>query len=222
MVASLKFPSGLTVATMDSMERYLFVGSLDGRIFCVDLSMPTSNASAMDILAQENSFFPDGMEHSKSNKEYDVLYGHTGHITSLSTSIDGNLLLSSSFDGTARIWDLQSRQVVRTILTNKGAITHSAIILNPLNTKALLAGESRENASEKLPQTIQPFKQFLHRNERSAYSNTSDSSLLLSMSVPVVLQNTTAFSSDLRETETESQKVLADIQSCVAALCVRR
>jgi len=46
MVASLKFPSCLTTITMDILEQRLFVGSIDGRIYCVDLSMPPQDTDA--------------------------------------------------------------------------------------------------------------------------------------------------------------------------------
>lgn len=41
-------------------------------------------------------------------------------VTSLAFSMDGVSLVSGSEDGTARLWDTASRQVLRTFTHNKG------------------------------------------------------------------------------------------------------
>lgn len=41
-----------------------------------------------------------------------VIKGHTDRVYSLDISKDGHLLASSAFDGTGRIWDLQTGQVI--------------------------------------------------------------------------------------------------------------
>jgi hypothetical protein len=54
MAASLKFPSCLTTVTVDVLERHLFAGSVDGRVYAVDLTMPlpASNSDAMFMASE--------------------------------------------------------------------------------------------------------------------------------------------------------------------------
>ncbi|KAG7396705.1 hypothetical protein PHYBOEH_001873 [Phytophthora boehmeriae] len=44
-----------------------------------------------------------------------VLEGHEGGVISLAISVDGKLLLSGSWDGTARVWDLSTQQCVQVL-----------------------------------------------------------------------------------------------------------
>lgn len=42
-------------------------------------------------------------------------------VTCLSVSIDGSVLLSGSHDETVRVWDIQSKQCIRTVTLKGGA-----------------------------------------------------------------------------------------------------
>ncbi|ELR23705.1 WD repeatcontaining protein [Acanthamoeba castellanii str. Neff] len=202
MAASLKFPSCLTTVTVDVLERHLFAGSVDGRVYAVDLTMPlpASNSDAM-FMASEGGLLDMGEE-----KVFDTLSAHDRHISSLSVSLDGNLLLSASHDGTAKMWDLGSRQVIRTFTTNKGPITYASIIAKPFS----------EDMNIDDRQTDKPFKTFLHRNEQSGktfsrgspYSAGDVSTLLVSMAVPTVLGDTKLVFTDLLDEEEEPESYL--------------
>lgn len=53
-------------------------------------------------------------------------------MTCLSVSMDGTLLLSGSHDETVRLWDVQSKQGIRTI-NHKGPVTSATIMPAPAN-----------------------------------------------------------------------------------------
>jgi len=72
-------------------------------------------------------------------------------ITSLSISNSGTTLVSGSLDNTAKLWDVHSRQAIKT-LTHKGPVSNVVI---SLQQRLFL-----EKTTRKLPQSIQPFKKF--------------------------------------------------------------
>lgn len=51
---------------------------------------------------------------SAQKPELGIPFGHTGHITSLSFSADGQLLLSASYDGSLKLWDVKSGKLLKT------------------------------------------------------------------------------------------------------------
>jgi hypothetical protein len=200
MVASLKFPVGLTAVAMDLVEKFLFVGGLDGRIFCVDLSFatPPAQSEPRDTL--------DFIGGSKGSDDYDTLSGHDRMVSSLSVSMEGNLLLSGSHDGTAKVWDLISRQVIRTLVSSqKGPITVATIIPRPDDwvLEQKVTNKGQEQSSRKLPAYIQPFKPFLHRDESSVHAASSDPrALFKSKCIPAVLMDPSD-PTDLQRDETK-------------------
>jgi pre-rRNA-processing protein IPI3 len=198
MAASLKFPSCLTTVTMDILERHLFAGSVDGRVYAVDLTMPLPNSDAMSVTSE------GGLLDMGEEKVFDTLSAHDRHISSLSVSLDGSLLLSASHDGTAKMWDLGSRQVIRTFTTNKGPVTYATIVAKPFSEDMNID----DKQTDKTPQTIQPFKTFLHRNEQSAYAAGDNTNLMVSMAIPIVLGDTRLMFDDLLDEETENESYL--------------
>ncbi|RLN14969.1 hypothetical protein BBO99_00006574 [Phytophthora kernoviae] len=51
-----------------------------------------------------------------------ILEGHEGGVISLATSVDGKLLLSGSWDGTARVWDLSTRQCLHVLRGHENGV----------------------------------------------------------------------------------------------------
>ncbi|XP_044003030.1 WD repeat-containing protein 18 [Aphidius gifuensis] len=103
----LVFDVPLTSVALDLTETNLFVGCVDGVIRQINLSSP-----------------PRGIEHHVPNEKNGGVYfkSHTNQVTNLSVSVNNQTLLSGSQDGTVNIWDIPSRQSIRTI-THKGPIT---------------------------------------------------------------------------------------------------
>lgn len=137
--------------TMDLAEHHMFCGGSDGSIFQVDLCAGVSSraiwgwlgawaasppaltpVSALQPVQREQSFQPE-QEPGK------VFRGHRNQVTCLSVSTDGSVLLSGSHDESVRLWDVQSKQCMRTV-TLKGPVTNAAIVLAPV---AMLSSDSR-------------------------------------------------------------------------------
>ncbi|XP_035887994.1 WD repeat-containing protein 18 isoform X2 [Phyllostomus discolor] len=74
---------------------------------------------------REKSFQPE----QDSGK---VFKGHRNQVTCLSVSTDSSVLLSGSHDETVRLWDIQSKQCIRTV-TLKGPVTNAFIMLAPVS-----------------------------------------------------------------------------------------
>jgi len=66
------------------------------------------------------------------------LSGHQGSISNLAVTGDGRLVLTASFDGTARLWDLKSGALVHTLASHRGAV--GAVAFSPRG-EALTGGE---------------------------------------------------------------------------------
>ncbi|OAD53219.1 WD repeat-containing protein 18 [Eufriesea mexicana] len=105
----LVFDVPLTCVSINIRESDLFVGCTDGNIYRF-------------ILHEA----PRGIEHhvQKDGNSKDVLIfqGHKSIVVSLSISINCLYLLSGSISGEVHVWDINSRQILRT-LEHKGAIT---------------------------------------------------------------------------------------------------
>lgn len=111
LLLTLVFDVPLTSVCLNVRESDLFVGCTDGNIYRFNLHEP-----------------PRGVEHhvqvqTEGNAEDSLVFkGHKSSVVALSTSIDCRYLLSGSSNGEAHIWDIASRQVLRTI-DHKGPIT---------------------------------------------------------------------------------------------------
>uniref|UniRef100_A0A8C9UKY8 WD repeat-containing protein 18 n=1 Tax=Spermophilus dauricus TaxID=99837 RepID=A0A8C9UKY8_SPEDA len=105
LLLSVLFDVGIMAVTMDLAEHHVFCGGSDGSIFQVDLcARPTE---------RERSFQPE-QDPGK------VFRGHRNQVTCLSVSTDGSVLLSGSHDETVRLWDVQSKQCIRTMTLRGG------------------------------------------------------------------------------------------------------
>lgn len=106
-LSSLVFPSAITCATMDQGETVIYAGSNDCSIYAVDLL-------GSDRQAQDQTF-----------------QGHTKPVTSVSLSLDGTILLSTSLDGSIKLWDTKSFQLIRNLTHHSGPVTASSVTLMP-------------------------------------------------------------------------------------------
>ncbi|XP_032032290.1 WD repeat-containing protein 18 isoform X2 [Hylobates moloch] len=117
LLLSVLFDVSIMAVTMDLAEHHMFCGGSEGSIFQVDLfSWPGQ---------RERSFQPE----QDAGK---VFKGHRNQVTCLSVSTDGSVLLSGSHDETVRLWDVQSKQCIRTVAL-KGPVTNATILLAPVS-----------------------------------------------------------------------------------------
>nr|XP_014427504.1 WD repeat-containing protein 18 [Pelodiscus sinensis] len=115
LLLSVLFDVGIMAVTLDLAEYHMFCGGMDGSIFQVDLC-------AWPV--QRDRAFQSERENGK------IFKGHRNQVTCLSVSTDGSLLLSGSHDETVRLWDIQSKQCLRT-MNHKGPVTNAFIVMAP-------------------------------------------------------------------------------------------
>uniref|UniRef100_A0A8C8HL91 WD repeat-containing protein 18 n=1 Tax=Oncorhynchus tshawytscha TaxID=74940 RepID=A0A8C8HL91_ONCTS len=116
LLLSVLFDVGIMSVTLDPCEYCLFCGGSDGGIFQVSLCSQVI-----------------GIRHLSDNESNQVFKGHRKLVTCLSVSMDGTLLLSGSHDETIRVWDIQSKQSIRSINTKVSPVTNALIIPAPAN-----------------------------------------------------------------------------------------
>lgn len=108
MLLSVSFDAPLTAVAVNILDSELFVGCATGDIFQCNLHEPPR-----EIKQHEN----------RSEKREEVAFrAHKSNVTALSVTVDCGTLLSGSTDGAVHVWDIASRQVLRT-LKHKGAVT---------------------------------------------------------------------------------------------------
>ncbi|KAK2705816.1 WD repeat-containing protein 18-like [Artemia franciscana] len=135
LLLKLIFDVGLKCVTSDIIESSLFLGSVDGRIFQVNLHPPPR--------VVECHITSESEELKKK-----TFFGHTGPITCLTVSRDGTLIASGSTDNSVILWDISSKNRLRTFL-QKGAIT---------NLKFRLMSRNMERDTLKQSHVIASFK----------------------------------------------------------------
>ncbi|XP_063239651.1 WD repeat-containing protein 18 isoform X2 [Bacillus rossius redtenbacheri] len=113
LLLTVVFDRCLTAVAADALEGEAFVGTAAGDIFQFSLRDP-----------------PRGREQLVHRDEAKMFVGHTGAVTCLSVSLDGATLLSGSSDRSVVLWDVPSRQAVRT-LPCKGAVSNAFFHLAP-------------------------------------------------------------------------------------------
>lgn len=115
ILLNLVFPEALTSVAVDKLFTKVYVGTLDGNIFEFALQIPRTKEYHVshDALPSKQRFL-----------------GHTGAVTTLSISLDGESLLSGGNDENVRLWHIPSKQLIRAI-PHKGTITNAKFILAP-------------------------------------------------------------------------------------------
>ncbi|XP_052266538.1 WD repeat-containing protein 13-like isoform X1 [Dreissena polymorpha] len=71
-----------------------------------------------------------------------MLKGHTDAVSDFAWSLSNDIILSVSFDGTARLWKVASGECIRTIRDITGAELHSCLF-HPLNNNMFVTGNSK-------------------------------------------------------------------------------
>lgn len=157
----------LTSLVMDKAESSLFLGAVNGRIYHINL---------YNAIPEKDIHLTD------KEKEESVFMGHSKQITSLSTSFDGMILLSGSYDNTARLWNIPSKQCIRTI-SHKGPVLNAMFIkipqfvwaseeFKPAHTVSNLQSQVVPRQEENAPDDMLQYDEYL-KNKRIAFNYES-------------------------------------------------
>lgn len=125
LLLNLVFPEALTSVAVDRLETQVYVGTIQGNIFEFSLQAPPRTKEyhiSHDALPAKQRFI-----------------GHKSAVSALSVSMDGLSLLSGGNDEIVNIWDIPSKQLIRS-MPHKGVITNAQFILAP---KAMLDQERK-------------------------------------------------------------------------------
>ncbi|MGH0133576.1 UNVERIFIED_CONTAM: hypothetical protein FKN15_030888, partial [Acipenser sinensis] len=139
ILLSVLFDVGILSVTFDPCEYSMFCGGSDGNIFQVALcgtGASWSEECRFTSRLCEDAHLCWGFYRELGRETAEFLFitltlqGNL--VTCLSVSMDGTLLVSGSHDETVRLWDIQSKQCVRTV-NHKGSVTNAFIMPAPAN-----------------------------------------------------------------------------------------
>lgn len=104
LMASLAMPAALTALAVDPAESHVYLGAIDGNIYCAD--------ARSDAAIEQGS----------------TLVGHTDELTALAVSVDGALLVSAAKDKLLKVWNTDTRQLIRTHPTGPSPATNVVVL----------------------------------------------------------------------------------------------
>jgi pre-rRNA-processing protein IPI3 len=132
IVLKISLPHSLESICVSHMEDYLIAGSSSGHIFAIDLSVNAiAMSAAKSMIISSTSSLP--YKPANETKSMTVLEGHSKAVTSLVMSADDLSLVSSSLDGSIRIWNIWTRQCVKELKPFPGGapVTNLLLIAKP-------------------------------------------------------------------------------------------
>uniref|UniRef100_F6QFH9 WD repeat-containing protein 18 n=1 Tax=Macaca mulatta TaxID=9544 RepID=F6QFH9_MACMU len=142
LLLSVLFDVSIMAVTMDLAEHHMFCGGSEGSIFQVDLfTWPGQRERNFQPEQDAGKVFKghrwgrgNGAGGSRARPVWRLTPAclSRNQVTCLSVSTDGSVLLSGSHDETVRLWDVQSKQCIRT-LALKGPVTNATILLAPVS-----------------------------------------------------------------------------------------
>ncbi|CAA7408171.1 unnamed protein product [Spirodela intermedia] len=115
MLRSITFPCIMNAIALDPGEHVFYGGGRDGKIYVAALTADCTSTGTY-----EKHIVSCLSEHSKA-------------VTCLEITKDGVTLVSASEDGTVRVWDIKSQQVIRVLKHSKGPINNIVIVRQPMD-----------------------------------------------------------------------------------------
>ncbi|RKP22279.1 hypothetical protein SYNPS1DRAFT_32144, partial [Syncephalis pseudoplumigaleata] len=141
LLLTLLFPVALHACHVHPSETVVLVGGHQGLIYQADLYRRREEAEGEAVDGPGGSWEPAGQESitgsgsgggvegvalpgARGGQAGKLFQGHSGAVTGLAVSMDGTLLVSSSEDTTVKVWDMASRQLLRTFTQHKERHDH--------------------------------------------------------------------------------------------------
>lgn len=114
-MTAILFPTPVNSMTIDPAERAIFVGTTSSSIYQFNLIQLIGGR--YEAVGGDPSH---PLSATDSQKDF---RGHSSGVTAINLSFDGSLLVSGDKTGEIFIWDVGSRQVLRKIKGQKGALS---------------------------------------------------------------------------------------------------
>ncbi|KAK9790948.1 hypothetical protein WJX73_006419 [Symbiochloris irregularis] len=152
--------SALHSLALDPCEHEIYLGAADGQIHAFSLVSPASDAYSAVCVPQAN-----GNVHSSDHADdpkAGVLSGHAHAVRSLAITPDGSMLISGCDSGSVRIWDLRTRQTLRTLQhCSKGPVTNLVSLPLPPALMARLQSSQPSTSAAAGQQPLAPLAKHL-------------------------------------------------------------
>ena len=177
LLRSIELPAALVSVALDACESTLYAGAVDGRVFEVPLNAVANSGAGLD---QRNKG-----KQSDTSSSAATLEGHKRSVTAIVCSRDGERVVSSSEDGTCRVWDAASRQTTHVLRHVKG----SPIVALATAPRVRVAGDGAGGGGERRRlQPLAPFSRFASGGEGNAGSKGKGGKLEPWEGAPIALR----------------------------------
>ncbi|KAJ1538650.1 hypothetical protein HK405_013581, partial [Cladochytrium tenue] len=121
-LAKVVFPAAVLCMELDPVQLHVYAGGQDGRIYQCNLYKSDDGGNFRARLAQGDAVSADAAN---------TFVGHQSAVRGLALTFDGRSLVSCSDDGTARVWDAPSRQLLRTHNPKTGPLVAVRVLIRP-------------------------------------------------------------------------------------------
>ncbi|KAG9287340.1 hypothetical protein G9A89_023711 [Geosiphon pyriformis] len=181
LLTTFIFPTNISSLALDPAERSFFAAGGDNLIYQMNLyrrreesGYMASRHNYIEAVGGAGDIEDIGMQDRDNNRL--VFSGHNARIITMTLTYDGTLLLSGSEDGNVLLWDIASRQILKTFTHHKGPVTNLCTFLQPPDLSKL--GISMERT---YIQPIMPFKRIRQdpSQQRKGIDDTEDVTMFL-------------------------------------------
>ncbi|CAM9830637.1 unnamed protein product [Chrysoparadoxa australica] len=167
LLYTVVFKSALNIVVADPAERFLFLGGAENHVYQLQLSESSATAAASDG-SIGSSLEQEGLVSKLANFEAtggtlspQELRGHSGPVTALCCSSQGDILVSGSQDGSVRVWHIASGQCMHVLKLMKGPISQVLVLPQRAQELAIRTRDTAAAATKQTQATLPPFKKFL-------------------------------------------------------------
>ena len=142
VLRAIELPVALGAVAIDACESTLYAGGQDGRVFEVPLNAAPGTVAGSKDAARATTA-------GAASSAGAALEGHSGAITAVACTADGLSVVSTSEDGTCRVWDAASRQTTHVLKQDKGAPLVALVAAPRWRVAGVGAGAGRRSANSR-------------------------------------------------------------------------